>query len=134
MPSKRFKSHFQFALHKENPQIRLQIPINRIEKFGDRLAWCVYDFRKMFMNCFGDPRSITIIFTLFFMLVTALLFYPSDVWQIIERTLIWIIDHIEWRYVRFGLWLISEITILGLGMRAFGRFSNPELMKFHGLT
>lgn len=134
MQINRFQSHFQFALRREDSTIRQEIPINHIEKLGNWLAWLVYDFRKMLVNILTDPRYITIFFTTFFMILTALVFYPSDTWRIIERISLWIINHIEWKYVRFGLWFISETTILGLGMRAFGRFSNAQLMKFHGIT
>ena len=134
MLSERFRSHFQFALYKEDPRLRREIPINRTEKLGDSLSWVVYDFRKIAGRILCDPRSITILFTLLFMVFSALIFYPSDTWRIVEKSCTWVIDHIEWKYVRFGLWLISEITIVGIGMRAFGRFSNPQLMKFHGIA
>lgn len=134
MLSDRFLSHFRFALGREDAQIRQDIAINRIEKWGNRLSWFFYDFRKMAVSFFTDPRYITIFFTIFFMTVTSLLFYPSDTWRVIESVFSWVFDHIEWKYVRFGLWFISEMTVLGLGMRALGRFSNPQLMKFHGIV
>jgi hypothetical protein len=134
MSLNRFRNHFQFALRKEASQIRREIPINRVEEFGNLLSWFIYEFRKMAARFLCDPRNITIFFTLFFMALTSLLFYPSITWRIIEQTFTSITGHIEWKYVRFGLWLISEITILGLGVRAFGRFSNAQLMKFHGIT
>lgn len=134
MLSERFRSHFQFALHKEELRVRHEIPMNRVEKFGDLLSWVVYDFRRMAARVLKDPRFLTILFTLLFMTLTSLLFYPSDTWRILERASTWIFEHIEWKYVRFGLWLVSEVTIVGLGLRAFGRFSNPQLMKFHGIT
>ncbi|MEN9654443.1 MAG: hypothetical protein RL235_555 [Chlamydiota bacterium] len=130
----RLRSHFEFALSKEHPRIRQEIPIYRLEKIGNRFSWLVYDFRTIMGTYLGDPRFVTICFTLFFMTLTALLFYPSNTWDILEQMFTWIIKHIEWKYVRFGLWLLSEITILGLGLRALGRFSNPQLMKFHGIT
>lgn len=134
MLSDRFRSHFQFALYKEAFRLRQEIPINRTEKLGNLLSWFVYDFRKIAGSVLLDPRFITIVFTLFFMIFTAWIFYPSDTWRIVEKTFTWLINFVEWKYVRFGLWLIAEITILGIGMRAFGRFSNPQLMKFHGIT
>lgn len=134
MLSERFRSHFQFALHKEDSYLRKEIPVNWIEKFGNQLSWFVYEFIKIVRRLLCDPRYITIFFTLTFMTLAALIFYPSDTWRILDQTFTWIIDHIEWKYVRFGLWLISEVTILGIGIRAFGRFSNPQLMKFHGIT
>ena len=41
MLSERVRSHFQFALHKEELRVRQEIPMNRVEKFGDQLSWVV---------------------------------------------------------------------------------------------
>ncbi len=133
MFSNRFRNHFRFALQKEASTVREHIPINRIEKVGNILSWLAYDFRAAFCRFFFDPRTMTLFLTLVFMGFVALLFYPSDTWRILDHALTWVIDHINWRYIRFILWLSCEITVLGLGMRSFGRFSNPALMKFHGI-
>lgn len=133
MSSSRLRNHFRFALHKEPLSTRETIPLNKIEKVGNLFSWFAYDFRLMLRSSLYDPRVMTIIFTVFFMSLTSLLFYPTSTFIVLCEIFSWIVDNIEWKYVRFALWLISEITILGLGIRAFGRFTNSALMKFHGI-
>lgn len=133
MALSRFQSNLRFAFHKEAPKTRDDIPLNQFEKIGNSLSWFVYEFRFFIANTFYDVRFVTICFTLFAMILTALLFYPSDTWGNLSKTCRWIFDHINWSYVRFALWLLSEITIFGLGIRAFGRFSNRKLMTHHGI-
>ncbi len=130
----RFQNNLRFALRKETSEIRNIIPLNRAEQIGSWLSWLAYEFRFVFAKTIFDPRFVTICFTSFAMLITALLFYPTNTWDIITTSYEWIVEHINWSYVRFALWIISEVTILGLGMRAFGRFSNRKLMEFHGIV
>ncbi len=134
MSSNHFRNHLRFALHKESIDIREKVPINRIEKIGNLLSWAAYDFRVVLRKTIGDPRSITVLMTLYAMTLIALFFYPSDALDVLSRTFTWIIDRINWKYVRFFLWIVSEITVFGLGIRAFGRFSNSKLMQYHGLA
>ena len=65
------------------------------------------------------------------MFFAALLFYPSNTWGIFSTMFNWIVYAINWDYIRFCLWLLSEVTIFGIGMRAFGRFTNPQLQKYY---
>lgn len=134
MASSRFQNNLRFALHKEASQARENLPLNRLEKIGNTLSWGAYELKAIFVKLFYDPRFITICFTTFAMFLTALLFYPSDTWSMLSKSCRWIVDHINWSYIRFCLWLLSEITILGIGMRAFGRFSNPKLLEHHQVT
>lgn len=133
MATSRFQSNLRYALHKEDSNTRGDIPLNQFEKIGNLLSWFVYEFRFFFANTFFDVRCITIYFTALAMLLTALLFYPSDTWNVLSKSCRWIFDHINWSYVRFALWILSEITIFGLGIRSFGRFSNRKLMTHHGI-
>lgn len=134
MASNRFQSNFRFAIHKESSDLRTNTPPNQIERIGNWFSWFVYEFKSILHTTLTDPRFITVFLTLFVMTLTALLFYPSTTWNILEDTGRWIIDHINWSYVRFTLWLVSELTILGLGLRAFGRFSNRKLMAHYEIT
>ena len=127
----RFRNNLHFALRRETADIRAHLPANLIEKIGDKLSWFVYDFKDFVLKYFFDPRVITVCFTTIAMILTALLFYPSTTWDIISDSFQWIMDHVNWEYVRFCLWLVSEMTVLGIGMRAFGRFSNQELVKHY---
>jgi hypothetical protein len=129
-----FQNNLRFALRKETPDIRSTIPLNRAEQIGGWLSWLAYEFRFVFVKSVFDPRFVTICFTIATMIITALLFYPTDTWDILETSYEWILEHINWSYVRFGLWVVSEITIFGIGMRAFGRFSNRKLMEHHGIV
>lgn len=127
----RFQNNLRFALRKEVSKIREQLPPNSFEKIGDMLSWFAYDFKEFFLNTFFDPRVITVFFTAFAMIFAALLFYQSITWNILSTTYNWIVDYINWEYIRFCLWILSEVTILGIGMRSFGRFTNQELLKHY---
>ena len=127
----RFKNNLRFALQKESLGLRGGIPINKIEKVGDILCWLIYEFKDFCVKIIFDPRFITIFLTAIAMTFAALLFYPSDTFDILITALISIIDFVNWGYVRFCLWILSEITIFGIGVRAFGRFTNQELLQHY---
>lgn len=131
MALSRFQNNLRFAFHKEKAQIRESIPFNRIEKIGNLLSWFVYEFKDHCIKTVCDPRFLTVIFTGLAMLIAAFLFYPSNSWHFLSTACSWIFNHIHWGYMRFGLWLISEATILGVGMRAFGRFTNQKLLEHY---
>ena len=130
----RFKNNLRFALHKEISEKRTLFPPNQSERIGNLLSWFAYEFRSIAVKLICDPRFLTVYFTSVAMIFVSLLFYPSTTWDIVIRIADSIIDHIHWGYFRFGFWILSEITILGMGFRAFGRFSNRKLMEFHGLA
>jgi hypothetical protein len=127
----RFQNNLRFAFSKETSAIRESLPLNQIEKIGDKLSWFAYDFKESCLKTFSDLRVITVCFTAFAMIFAALLFYPSNTWDILSTMFDWIVDAINWDYIRFCLWLLSEVTIFGIGMRAFGRFTNPQLLKYY---
>lgn len=134
MLAEKFRNHIRFALHKEARHLREKVQINRVEQLGNILAWLAYGFPNILRNIVKDPRFLTVIFTILCMTLTALLFYPLLTWEILGDGFRWVRSHINWGIVRFSLFIISEITVLGLGVRAFGRFSNRELMSLHGLS
>ena len=131
MTKTRLRSNLHFAFHKESSKLREDIPTNKLEQIGNLLSWIVYEFKSIFRNAICDPRVITVCLTLFFMILTALFFYPSNTWDIMGDIFTWVFTHINWGYVRFSLWVLSELTIFGLGLRAFGRFCNKELIQHH---
>lgn len=125
----RFQNNLRFALCKETAISREKLPPNKIEKVGDVLSWVAYDFKEFVLDILFDPRVMTLFFTAVAMIFAALVFYPSHTWNTLSTSFNWMMDRVNWNYVRFCLWLVSEITIFGVGMRAFGRFSNQELLK-----
>lgn len=127
----RFNNNLRFALRKESLDIRQKLPLNQIEKIGDKLSWFAYEFKDFCLEIIFDPRFITVCFTAIAMILAALLFYPSDTWNVLSTTFNWFVENINWGYIRFCLWIICEVTIFGVGMRAFGRFSNRELLKYY---
>lgn len=129
MSSNRFRNHLLFAIHKEPASERGAIPYHFLEKTGNYLSWLAYEFRRWLAKFFKDPRTLTVLLTLIAMTTNALVFYPFYTMGCILDSLIWLISRIDWATVRFILWMSTEITILGVGLRAFGRFSNPELMN-----
>jgi hypothetical protein len=127
----RFQNNLHFALRKEAPELREKLPLNQIEKIGNKFSWFAYGFKDFFVKIFADPGFLTICFTFFAMILNAFLFYPSETWHILSTIINWIVNVINWDYVRFCLWLLSEVTIFGIGLRAFGRFTNQQLMKYY---
>ena len=131
MALSRFQNNLRFALHKEASNNRENIPLNQLEKLGNAFSWVAYEFKAVFLKALCDPRCITVCFTALAMVISALLFYPSNTWRILSICCGWVVEHTNWSYVRFFLWLLSEVTILGVGMRAFGRFSNQRLLEHY---
>ena len=131
MAASRFRNNLRFALRRESSEIREKIPLNRVEKIGDTLCWLIYDFKDSSCKVLFDPRFLTLFFTLFAMTFTTFLFYPSATWSVFDRILVWIINHINGSYLRFCLWILCEVTIFGIGVRAFGRFANQQLLKHY---
>jgi hypothetical protein len=127
----RFKSNLRFALQKEVASQRALFPPNRVEQVGNVLAWFAYEFKAALVKTICEPRFVTVCLTLFAMTFAAILFYPTTTLTLLFDTIYWISKHINGSYCRFTLWMISEVTILGIGLRAFGRFSNQKLMEFH---
>lgn len=129
----RFRNNLRFALRKELPSGRSLTPLNRSEQIGNILSWFAYEFKSAAAKIVCDPRFVTVCFTLFSMILAALLFYPTATCDILLKVGGEVFGHINWGYCRFTLWILSEITILGVGLRAFGRFSNRQLMEFQGV-
>lgn len=127
----RFNNNLRFALRKETLNIRQELPLNPIEKIGNIFSWFAYEFKDFCLKTLFDPRFVTVCFTTMAMILAALLFYPSDTWKVLATTTNWLIENINWGYMRFCLWIICEVTIFGIGMRAFGRFSNQELIRYY---
>lgn len=131
MATSRFQNNLRFALRKESSEARADIPFNQAEKIGNVLSWFAYEFKTLLVKLICDPRFITICFTALAMLLNSLLFYPTNTWLELLRIYTLIAENINWEYVRFALWAVTEVTILGMGMRAFGRFSNQKLLEHH---
>lgn len=129
MFSNRFRNHLLFAIRKETSTVRDVIPYHFLEKLGNHLSWLAYEFRRALEKSVKNPKTLTVLFTLLAMTTNALVFYPSYTWDCIVDSWTWLITRINWSSVRFILWMATEVTILGVGLRAFGRFSNPELMN-----
>ncbi len=133
MTASRFKSNLRFALRKETPEMRKEIPLNPCEKIGDLLAWIVYEFKTVLLTIIYNPLFLTVYFTLCAMIITALFFYPIITWSYLSKTWEWTFGKIDFKYVRFILWLLSEVTIFGIGIRAFGRFLNRKLTEHYNI-
>jgi hypothetical protein len=126
-----FRNNLRFALRKEISTIREELPLNKMERIGNILSWFAYDFKEILKKNIFDPRVLTIFFTAFAMTSSAFLFYPSITGRIISVNIDKFFELVDWDYVRFCLWFISEITLFGIGIRAFGRFTNQHLLKYY---
>lgn len=129
-----FKNNLRFALKKESMEIRENLPKHSLEKIGDLCSWFLYESRNCYLKYIKEPKFITVILTIWVMFLVGLLFYPSIAWGLFVDSLSAIIEGINWQYVRFVLWLASEISILGLGFRSLGRFLNKDLMAYYKIN
>jgi hypothetical protein len=81
----RFQNNLRFALRKELPEGRSLAPLNRSEQIGNILSWFAYEFKSAVAKIVCDPRFVTVFFTLLSMIVAALLFYPTNTWDILLK-------------------------------------------------
>jgi hypothetical protein len=96
---------------------------NKIEKVGSFLRSGVGESLDYFLRNIKDPITIVAL-TSISMVAATICFYPAQ-----SMALVPFITHIKPYMVKFSLYLISQITVLGIGLRTFGRLNNLELME-----
>lgn len=119
----RFVSHAAFGMSKNT----LPHQANLIEKTGDALLWSMEELPKHLWKIIADPRVATVGTTALGLLGNSFLFYPTGTWDMLKTAF----QHLPLPSLsacRFGSYLYTSSLILGYGLRAFGRFSNAELM------
>ena len=122
--SSRFISHAQLGICKET----LPHEANLIEKLGDSLLWSFEELPQYVWEKISEPRVATVGLTSFALLSNSILFYPSATWACAKSFFNWI-PLPSLSTIRLTSYLYTSSLILGYGLRAFGRFSNPALMN-----
>ena len=119
-----FVSHAQLGLSKEvQPH-----ETNLCERIGNAICWTAEELPTHIWERLTTPRVVTVATTTFAMIANSFLFYPSQTLMHLRDFFRWLPLPPLWA-VRFSTYIYTSALILGYGMRAFGRFSNTELMN-----
>lgn len=119
-----FISHAQLGLsHHIQPH-----QVNLFERLGDMILWSAEDLPQIILRQLKDVRVVTVALTAFALLANSFLFYPVKTWLKMKNFYHWLPLPPFWA-VRFAGYIYTCALIMGYGLRAFGRFSNHELMK-----
>ena len=100
---------------------------SRAEKLGDLLIRPVFKNADSALKHIREPYMITAL-TLAALGTVTLVFYPEQCAEFLTDT-IPIGAVVKPWMVKFGVYLGTEATILGIGMRTIGRLSNLDLMS-----
>lgn len=101
----------------------------RIELTGKALSVAVIKPLDVLLQGIRNPLvilSLTMV-SLFFVSIA---FYPAQTWAILSTALP-MVKQITASHIQAACYALSQATILGLGLQAFGRFSNQSLMAAH---
>lgn len=120
----RFIDHAALGLHKEIQAHQTNLP----ERIGNSILWTVEELPEIVWKKIKEPRIITVFVTTLALLTNSFLFYPIKTWKTLKVVNQWLPLPPFWA-LRAGTYLYTSALIVGYGMRAFGRFSNPELMN-----
>jgi hypothetical protein len=101
---------------------------NRLERVG-RLLICVTQLPKKAWHALHNPKVITVAFTALAMISVQFAFYPTASYLATKAICMFIVQHIPAYAVKISVYVFTQINVLGFGIRAFGRFSNDELMN-----
>lgn len=99
-----------------------------VERLGNAPLWTIEKLPNLILEQIRRPCAITVALTAIAQIANAYAFYPERTLQMAK----WAVDKVPWPpawALRFGCYLYTSSLILGYGLRAFGRFNNPELMK-----
>jgi hypothetical protein len=115
---------------------RNEIPKNIGEKLGDAMIWHVKSMPKHVCRCASDPRVITVAFTALAMLSVQFAFYPVATTLAVRAVATAALKLLPAETVKFAGYVLTELGVVGYGVRALGRFTNALLLadfyKDHG--
>lgn len=120
----RFVDHANLGLSKEIRPHTTNLP----EKLGNAILWTAEDLPGIVWKRIQEPRIVTVALTAFTLLGNSFLFYPIRTWANVKDFIHWLHLPPLWA-VRAGTYFYTSSLIVGYGLRAFGRFSNTELMN-----
>ncbi len=99
---------------------------SRAERWGDRFVAPIFGSVDRVLKNIKKPLVITAIAITLVVAVTVL-FYPSSHIASLLYSVTTSLA-ITPEKLKFALFLLTESTLLGMGMRAFSRFNNPSLV------
>jgi hypothetical protein len=120
----RFISHAELGLSKHIQPHRVTVP----ELIGDMILWTVEDLPHLVWEKLSEARVVTVALTALSLLANSFLFYPMRTWINLKAFYHWLPLPPFWA-VRFASYIATCAVIAGYGLRAYGRFSNHELMN-----
>ncbi len=125
-----WKDYFDFTLARKfvdtENQNDFQYPRNLAEKIGQVVSRPVIEPLSFATKNIRNPAFVLALSTSAIALTT-IAFYPNQFMAVISRTVPFVLKTEPWM-VKLGTYLSLEATIFGLGLRAFGRVSNQELL------
>ncbi len=125
-----WKDYFDFTLARKfvdtENQTDFQYPRTLAEKIGQIVSRPVIEPLSFATKNIRNPAFVLALSTNAIALVT-IAFYPTQFMAVVSRTVPFVLKTEPWM-VKFGTYLTIEATIFGLGLRAFGRVSNQELL------
>jgi hypothetical protein len=119
----RFISHAELGLAKTIQAHEISAP----ELIGDMILWTIEDLPKKIWDYLTEARVVTVALTALSLLANSFLFYPIRTWSSVKAFCH--LFPIPFWAARFTSYFYTCMLILGYGLRAYGRFSNPDLMN-----
>ena len=106
-----------------------QIPKNNFEKVGEKILWAPKALPKFISNGLHNPKVLAVALTAIAMLATSFFFYPISTVLNVYHTLSLLSPLISFWGIKTTLFVLTQLGIVGWGVRTLGRFSNPTLIK-----
>lgn len=92
------------------------------ERLGDLLVWPIFRTGDGLLKRIAEPYMVTLL-ALAAIGICTFVFYPDKVLEWIPVNQL-----IQPWMIRISLYALSQMTLLGFGLRTFGRLNNSELM------
>lgn len=126
-----WSSYFQFGLAREfapaNSSETVKIAKNRLEKLGELLSRPILKPFNFFLREIRNPLVILSL-TVTLVALATLLFYPAQL-MLAVSTLLPFLGGIQPWMAKLAFFGLVEVTVAGIGLRAFGRMCNSQLRR-----
>lgn len=128
-----WREYFAFGLAREYRYLEdgrlFEMPPSRLERVGSALSCIVTGPLDFMAREIRNPMMLLAL-TVTSLFFVSIAFYPAHTWGLLTRALPWI-QKMRAVHVQAAAYSVSQAVILGLGLRALGRFCTPELMAAH---
>jgi hypothetical protein len=125
------RNFFSFAMAKEfrdvHTGVEFHVEKNRIERLGDALRWDVGNAADFLLREIKNPIMIVSL-TALALLAVSIAFYPAATLAATANVLP-IVVYIKPWMVKFALYIVVQKTLMGVGVRTYGRLCNAQLMN-----